>query len=803
MAEPKYKKTFAECAKANIPGERVIFSSQAMIPMQISPESCNRVAKFIFIFLVLLSTLCAGLHTIADSDMGWHLATGRWTVQHWQIPRTDVLSFPSAGTAWTYPPFAGVLFYLTYSAFGYAGLSWFCALACLAVVIFLVRRGDLASAFLAMLAIGSIAARTTPRADLFSTVFFTFYLGELWAYQRGMRSRLWLLPLLMLLWVNLHPGFIAGLGVIGAYLLLETTDLLFAGRRVAIMQRLRRSLPWLAASAATTLVNPWGARIYAQSLSLAGVAGSAQGKLNGDIAIAEFMGGPISTHSLYQLIAVRHAQFGFTWLLVLAVILAGLFFWKRQVGAGLIVLVALYAALTHMRYVAMFAIVIVTLGSTLFEELFTRTSSASAQNPSAPLFLVPEATTLLLTLIFCGVAVIQIADLISNRTYVIFNPDLKFGTGESSWFPERAATFIRHENLPGNIFEDYELGGYAAWSLGPRYPDFIDGRGNNPDLVMEQFNLYSEAPDSPAWQNKAELWNLNVLLVSTAGFRGLRNIDPYQFCGSTNWRPIYMDDVSLVFLRNTPQNSSWINRLQLDCSTQQLTPPVSASRPVLHGFYLNSGELFFALRRDHDSEEALGRAGELYPNDPSVHLLKALLFERRQQYDEAEQEYRTSLAINESSGAWYSLSHLYGLLGRNPDSLQALEHAAQLSNQPFNIYMNMGKLQMVLNHPKQALVSFAKAEKSSPYRNGAESLAPEVYAELAECRSEAYRLLADWNQAIACQQESVRRTPTVQRRWDRLARLYEASGQMDLAREVRQQMLRLQSSENVSPTTNK
>ena len=192
-----------------------------------------------------------------------------------------------------------------------------------------------------------------------------------------------------------------------------------------------------------------------------------------------------------------------------------------------------------------------------------------------------------------------------------------------------------------------------------------------------------------------------------------------------------------------------------------------------------------------------------HPNDPSVHYLKALLLERRQQYEEAEQEYRASLAINESSGAWSALSHLYGLLGRNADALQALEHAAELSNQPFNIYMNMGKLQMVLNHPEQALVSFAKAEKSSPYRNGAESLAPEVYAELAECRSEAYRLLAQWDQAIACQQESVRRTPAVQRRWDRLARLYEATGQENLAREVRQQMLRLQNSENASPTINK
>ena len=108
--------------------------------------------------------------------MGWQLATGRYVVQHHQIPSTDVLSFTSAGEPWVYPPFAGVLFYLTYCAFGYAGLSWFSALACLAVVAYLARRGDLGSAVLAMLAVQSIAARTAPRADLFSTVFFAFFL---------------------------------------------------------------------------------------------------------------------------------------------------------------------------------------------------------------------------------------------------------------------------------------------------------------------------------------------------------------------------------------------------------------------------------------------------------------------------------------------------------------------------------------------------------------------------------------------------------------------------------------------------
>jgi tetratricopeptide (TPR) repeat protein len=230
---------------------------------------------------------------------------------------------------------------------------------------------------------------------------------------------------------------------------------------------------------------------------------------------------------------------------------------------------------------------------------------------------------------------------------------------------------------------------------------------------------------------------------------------------------------------------------------------LGASRAALRDFYVNSGELFFILHRDRDAEEALARADAIYREDPNVHLLKGLLFERQQQYANAEREFCASLAINENGGVWGSLASVYGNQGENEAALQALEHAAGLSLQPFSVYMTMGKLQIALNHPEDALSSFDKAEKSSPYRNGAESLAPEVYAELAEGRSEANRLLGHWNEAIAFQQEAIQRTPQVQRRWDRLARLYEASGQTKLAEQVRQQMLQLQEPENPNSAVNK
>ncbi len=766
--------------------------------MGFSAEKAYPVVRSIFILLVLLSALFAGLHTVSDNDMGWHLATGRYVVQHHEIPRTDVLSFTSAGKAWAYPPFAGVLLYLTYCAFGYPGLSWFCALACLAVVAYLVRRGDLGSAILAMLAVHSIAARTTPRADLFSTVFFAVFLGELWAYHRGLRSRPWLLPIVMLLWVNLHPGFIAGLGAIAAYLFVEAVDLAFPERRQAVFSRLRKIWPWLAACGVATLLNPWGPRIYVASLTLSGFAAPPQGKINSNSLILEFRGVPISRGLLYQLIDLRHMENGFTWLLVVAVALVGLFLWERSFGGAVLTLVALYSGLAHARYMGLFVITIATLGGPLLSELFVGNSRSRAETGERerPLVYVPEALAALTIVLFCGVAVLHIADFISSRTYVVFNADWRFGAGESSWFPDRAAAFIRREQLPGNIFEEYALGGYAAWALGPKYPDFIDGRGDrlSPDLLAEEINLYAAPPDSPSWQRESERWNLNVVLIATSRFRGLQKLNPGSFCQSETWRPVYMDDVSIVLLRNTPQNRPWIDRLQIDCQTQQLTPPTPASRVALYDFYLNSGAIYFELHRDQEAEQSLRRSAALYPEDPNAHLLLASLFQQQQRFSEAEQEYGTSLALNKNSGALYSLGCLYANDGRIGEAVEAIEQAAKESTEPFDMYMTLGRLQIALNRPNEALAAFAGAKKHSPYRNGGEALAPEIYAQIAEGNSEAQRLLGHWPEAIAFQQEATRKTPMVASRWNRLADLYDATGQTQLAAAARHRGGELQSS---------
>jgi len=222
----------------------------------------ERLLFYVLGAVALIYALVAGLKTIAEFDLGWQMATGRWIVQHHQIPSTEVFSYTAAGQPWTYPVGAGLLFYGAFLLGGYSLISWLAALACVGTVAILLRRGSAITAALAIVAVPLIVSRVTPRAEMFTVVLFAATLSLLWQqYQTG-SARLWLLPVMMVAWVNLHPGFIAGIGLLAAYAMLEVLDMLRVSERAAATARLRRAFPWMLATCAATLINPWGWNVY-------------------------------------------------------------------------------------------------------------------------------------------------------------------------------------------------------------------------------------------------------------------------------------------------------------------------------------------------------------------------------------------------------------------------------------------------------------------------------------------------------------------------------------------------------------
>jgi hypothetical protein len=223
---------------------------------------------------------------LADPDIGWHIRTGELILARHSLPRTDPFSSTMQGQPWfawewLYDILLGVL----HRACGLNGVVWLCALLVAAIFALLLsqllKRGTgLPLAIVLMLlaeAASTIHLYARPHivSWLFSLLWFVAL--EHWeSWERSERrehGRLprwmpWFFPASMLLWVNLHGGWLFGVALLGIYTLAafvesvraQKTDALAAiraGHQVRAM-----AVAWVA-SVVATLVNPFGWRLHA------------------------------------------------------------------------------------------------------------------------------------------------------------------------------------------------------------------------------------------------------------------------------------------------------------------------------------------------------------------------------------------------------------------------------------------------------------------------------------------------------------------------------------------------------------
>ncbi|MGA7262135.1 MAG: hypothetical protein WBX30_14725, partial [Stellaceae bacterium] len=299
----------------------------------------------------------AGIRALSEFDLGWLLATGRWIAQHRQIPSTDVFSYTAQGQPWIYPIGSSLIFYAAWLIGGYALITWLGAAACAATTALLLRRGSVISGLLAILAVPLIAVRTRPRADMFTMLLFAAFLALLWRYHRTGRTRLWLLPVLMVAWVNLHLGFVVGLALIAGYVLTETLEMVWPGRREAAVEQLRQCWPWLIAVFGATLVNPWGWEIYGALLRQEhAMAGQLQW-------IPEWGSVPLNWTIMSTGLSLRDHGGAFFLMLLITAATVPIAVLRKQLGAAAFLSGAAMLALKHIRFEALFGIVTVIVGA--------------------------------------------------------------------------------------------------------------------------------------------------------------------------------------------------------------------------------------------------------------------------------------------------------------------------------------------------------------------------------------------------------------------------------------------------------
>lgn len=737
----------------------------------------------------IMYALLAGLHTLQDFDLGWQLATGRWIVEHRQIPSTDVLSYTAHGQPWIYPVLSQVLLFLTWRAGGYSLLSWLGALAGVAAIALLRYRGGSLTRALAVLAVPLIVNRTQPRAEMFTTVLAAGVLALLWQYHSGRHKQLWMLPVAMALWVNLHLGFVAGLALCAAYVWLELCELPFSSRREHAIQRLRQAWPWLGLSVVATLLNPWGPYIYS------GLTRQQSAQPLHSRWIVEWAGLRPTWGSLGQALDLRDPQSAFWWLMLVAAVACAVGLWRRRIGPSALLAAAIFLGLQHVRYQALFAAFVVVVGGTLIPEAAppgwnrSRETSTASGTPLSHRLIAPAVL-----LIVASLVGVRCYDLISNRYYIQSDQLAVFGSGLATWFPERAAAFIERENLPRNLFNDYNLGGYVTWRLAS-YPDYIDGRALpfGDQLFFRAYRLSTDPPGSPLWRDESSARGIHTLLVSLAGYAGVAAFPQLRaFCNSPDWSPVYLDEVSAVFLRNQPETQDLARRLRLDCSAVEFHPPnLSQASPArrraeMYRFWMNAAGVLYALGRNREALDANTRALDLFPGSAGLHLLRALTLQELDRPAEAENEFLASLQLQPAGPAWFDLGLFYMTRRRYADAAEVFRRGADGAAQPSDMLMMLGQAYVLSQRPSDALQAFDRAVAANAAAGGLSAgIRANFDSLVAAGRARAFYQLGDLPRAISFQEESVRSAPGDSRLWLGLADLYQAAGRTEDANTAR------------------
>ncbi len=695
--------------------------------------------------IALIYAFLAGLRTVSDPDTFWQLATGRWVTHHHRVFSTDVFSYTAQGQPWIYPVGSGVVLYAVYLIGRYALLSWLGAVACAGTVALLLRRGSAISAAIAIIAVPLIAGRTAPRAEMFTVVLFAAYLSILWQNYRTGRGQLWLLPLLMIAWVNCHLGFVAGLALILAFVGIDFLEILFSGpRRVEAVERLKRALPWFLATPLATLVNPWGWGIYSALARQNRVMSVHSGW------IAEWGSIPLNWAVAASIFSLSSRNGTFYLLMAIALIAALVALFQRQWGAAILLIASIYLGAQHVRMDGLTACVVIVVGGAFLSSALRQTVSRIA-NPRTRMVIAVCAIAL-----FAPLVVMRVVNAIKSRN----DSGGTFGTGLDWRYPQRAAVFIEMQKPPEEIFNTYDEGGYLVWEFGFQHRDYFDGRAIpfGPESFAHEAELLQSSLDSELWRREADRYNINTIILPLNRFESVLGLLK-GFCKSEDWRPVYLDEVSIVLVRRTAKTEDLIKRFPVDCSTAPLPAGgISQSRSGAFNQWANAASVLAVLGRDTEALAATEKAGEIYPDSSFVPWMRGNIFSTRDLRSDAEREYLKAISLQpHESLLWFSLATLYKHEGRIAETVRAQRRGIDLASTPQpNELLKLAQLYLDTQQPRAALSTLDKAVRSATPDLIAASGARSFAYDVAMGRARAWRSLGDAKRAATFEEEAVR-----------------------------------------------
>lgn len=476
-------------------------------------------------FAALGAAICYLSFVTADPDLWGHIKFGEDLWKAKALVRTDPYSFTAYGHPWVnHEWLAELIFYFIYHYLGDVGLL-FGKLGIGLAIVFLIRKlcvfrnNDLIIyAMIMITAIMIMSPGFMIRPQVFSFFLFTLYFYVIHLYLTQNKNRLFLLPGIMLFWVNLHGGFLMGLALVFTVVLWKSLSHLVVNDKDS---RIGCLWLWFVMTIVATLFNPYGYQLL--------------------IFLYKTLSMPRQIGEWYPIQLFDWSYIHFK--LMVLLFFFTLFFQKRhrEGWEASAIGMTIIASVIHQRHSPFFGIIVVPY---LVHHLSVLTENIRSRFPRLALTRISK-NVIAIALgflagyqIYCGASKYILANC-----RIIVHPQS---------YPVIAVEYLQKNNISGRLLLPMEWGEYAIWKLHPACKVSIDGRFRTvyPESVLQDHFVPEQ--DADGWKALIEKYPADILLARQTDFfqNLIKNGEP--------WVYIYSDPTAIVLLKKNEKNKGFL-----------------------------------------------------------------------------------------------------------------------------------------------------------------------------------------------------------------------------------------------------
>jgi len=493
------------------------------------------IADMLFISVFIYLVLPSNQELLYDADTGYHIRVGEYILNTLTIPRSDIFSFIEPTIPWTaHEWLSEVIMALLhrYCDLTAVVIAFSIMIAASTVLFYKNIVTECNNVLLAVTASVMFVVLSNvhwlARPHIFSLIILLGWYRLLDDFQYRQNNRLWLLPLIIILWVNLHAGFVIGLAMLFIYFA-GNFQLLYTNRKQWEdfgKEKSREFGTIFGVCLIACLANPYGYHILIFPF-----------KLIADKYIMDRVG---------EFLSPNFHQFQpFKYVLYSVVVVFAYSKQKPNVIETVLVILLTGMSLYSVRYIPLFGVIVIPILLRYIDLDLLRGHQAVVnfiKKRIENITTVDGMTKGYLWPILCIVVIVLLA---ANGVLVHhFNSNIK---------PIAALEFIRKNPIAGNMYNNDEFGDCVIYTYSQQYKVFIDGRGDmyGSERLREYFSVREF---EPGWQDVIEKYKINWMFINTDSV-----LSRYLIL-LNDWKLVYSDKVASIFVKNIPLHESLIGK---------------------------------------------------------------------------------------------------------------------------------------------------------------------------------------------------------------------------------------------------